>query len=439
MFRKLILVSSLALASQAFAAEAGKITFVAGAVHVAERAGVEGAAVQEGELLSTGADGYLYVKTLDDGLFILRPNTKARIVTYHVDARNPANTRVKLELISGVARSKSGDAVKLARQNFRFNTPVAAIGVRGTDFTVFTDQDTSRVAVLTGRIVMSGFAGGCRPDGGGPCEGSGSRELSATQRGQLLQVKRGQEAPQLLQSSGNSPDLVSPPRADEPVAKTGNAADPILEAKKSESIDKLVQQQQQQQQQPQQPSDPVLPPPIVGGGEPQLPEREIQWGRWAAVKGYPVTGSLSGPANAERIIGGDYVIYRTAGKDWVAPERGSVGFSLRNSEAFIKYDDPNKDPVLAQVQNGQLTVDFGKSTFTTSFDLVGAGSTVKMYADGSVTSTGLLTNDRYNKPQTNNMMVDGALSNANGGTAAYIFQRRLDDTRTTNGVTFWSR
>jgi hypothetical protein len=431
MFRKLILVSSLALASQAFAGEAGKITFVAGAVHVAERAGVEGAAVQEGELLSTGADGYLYVKTLDNGLFILRPNTKARIVTYQVDTKNPANTHVKLELISGVARSKSGDAVKLARQNFRFNTPVAAIGVRGTDFTVFTDQDSSRVAVFTGRIVMSGFAGGCSPDGGGPCNGAASRELSATQRGQLLQVKRGQAAPQLLASSGNSPDLVSPPRTDEPVAKTGST-DSIIDATKSESIDKLVQQQ------PQQPSQPSLPPPVVGGGtpEPQLPERQIQWGRWVAYKGAPATATLSGPPGAEVIVNGDYVMYRTAGKDYV-PERGNVAFNLSGGEANI-HNGFTQTNVAADIRNGLLNVDFDKSSYTTSFDLVGAGETFKMMSQGSVNNTGRFGNFSMFMPD-NNMLVDGALSNANGGSAAYVFSTKLDANRTASGATEWRR
>jgi hypothetical protein len=428
MFRKLILVSSLAVASQAIAGEAGKIMYVAGAVQVAERAGVEGAAVQEGELLSTGADGYLYVKTVDAGLFILRPNTKARIVTYQVDTKNPANTHVKLELLSGVARSKSGEAVKLARQNFRFNTPVAAIGVRGTDFTVFTDQDTSRVAVLTGGIVMSGFVGGCRPEGGGPCEGGASRELSAAQRGVLLQVKRGQAAPQLLPSSGNSPDLVSPPRPDEPVAKTGNASDPILDAKKSESIDKLVQQ-------PQQPS---LPPPVVGGGtpEPQLPERQIQWGRWAAYSGLPATASRSGPAGAEVIVNGDYVLYRTAGKDYV-PERGSVGFNLAGGEANI-HNGFTQTNVAADIRNGALNVNFDTSSYTTSFDLVGSGETFKMTSQGYVSSTGRFGNFSMFS-SGNNMLVDGALSNANGGSAGYVFYTRIDANRTASGATEWKR
>jgi hypothetical protein len=35
------------------------------------------------------------------------------------------------------------------------------------------------------------------------------------------------------------------------------------------------------------------------------------------------------------------------------------------------------------------------------------------------------------------MNVQGLLSNANGGGAAYIFDSRLDDKRTVNGATYW--
>ena len=225
MLRKLIIVTCLALAAQAAqAAQAGKVIFVAGKALAADRAMVLGAPVNEGELLTTGADGYVYVKTIDNGLFILRPNTRARIATYHVDKVNPANTRIKLELLNGVARSQSGEAVKLARQNFRFNTPVAAIGVRGTDFTVFTDANVSRVVVLSGGVTVSGFFGACRPDGIGPCEGSASRDLAASQKGQLLQIQRGQASAQLVSGATLSPDVMVPPRIDEPVVKDASSA-----------------------------------------------------------------------------------------------------------------------------------------------------------------------------------------------------------------------
>lgn len=453
MLRQILIISSFAFAAAAHGAEAGKVIFAAGAAQVADKAGAEGTSVQEGELLTTGKDGFLYVKTIDNGLFILRPNTRARIVSYRIDAKNPANTRIKLELISGVARSKSGEAVKLARQNFRFNTPVAAIGVRGTDFTVYTDEETSRVAVLTGGVVVSGFAGNCSPDGGGPCEGAASRELFAGQRGQLLQVKRGDTAPQLLPSNGSGPDQVSPPRQDEPVAVKAPVAPaaPILDARKSDTLDKLVTQTQQ----PNKPADPVQTPPFTppesSPPEPELPvaeqpapqpERAIQWGRWLALANMKQTIGRAGPEGAETIAAGEYVIHRTAGREYVTPERGSASFVLKGGDAAVLYDDPTRAATAAAVTNGKLEFDFGKQTFATSFDFVTGGETFKMMADGGLISSGRFGNGRYDmavRPQTNNMEVNGVLSNADGGSAAYLFERRLDDGRRANGVTYWTK
>lgn len=421
------------------AAEAGKVIFVAGQAKVVDRAATEGAMVQEGELLSTGGDGFIYIKTIDNGLFILRPNTKARIVTYHVDATNPANTRIKLELISGVARSRSGEAVKLARQNFRFNTPVAAIGVRGTDFTVFTDNDTSRVAVLSGGIIMSGFADTCSPDGSGPCEGKASRELSATQRGQSLQVQRGQSAPQLVQAGPLSPDQVSPPRSDEPTAKNGGATEPNLDVRKNASLPELVNQPGLNNGSNNPPPPPtVTPPPVVETG-PSVPQRDVLWGRWQEVAGKAPNFTFDGPAGAERVLTvGNYILFRTPGQDYVAPEKGSIGFALKNSEAYVFNDDKNIAAQLAQIQNGKLNVDFGSATFATSFDLNAAGEIFNLRNSGTVGKDGrLYGGGQFTVP--NNMAVDGVLSNANGGTAAYLFQSRLDATRSANGATYWGK
>lgn len=457
MLRPILTMSLFALAAQLHAAEAGKVIFAAGAAQVADKAGAEGTPVQEGELLSTGADGFLYVKTIDNGLFILRPNTKAKIVSYHVDAKNPANTRIKLELISGIARSKSGDAVKQARQNFRFNTPVAAIGVRGTDFTVYTDQDSSRVTVLTGGVVVSGFADGCRPEGGGPCEGGASRELFAAQRGQLLQVKRGQTAPQLMQVSGNGPDQVSPPRADEPVAKTGGSATPSLDARKGETIEKLANQIQQQ---PSKPTDPVvLPPappvetkpPVVevpveqpkpeAPQVPQLPERKIEWGRWYALNDKPATIIIDRSSGGELATAGEYAITRAeSGREYVAPERGSVAFVLKDGEATIRSADKISSTNTAELTNGLLAVDFGKASFVTSFDVMNGSETIGMKAAGNVAQNGRFGNslvDQFRNPESNNMEVNGFLNNENGGTAAYVFKGTLKDNREIEGVTAW--
>jgi len=450
MWRSLVILALACAVQAAQAAEAGKIIFVAGKASVAGQPAVDGAAVQEGQMLSTGADGFLYIKTVDSGLFILRPNTQARIAAYQVDEKNPANTHVKFELLSGVARSKSGSAVKQARQNFRFNTPVAAIGVRGTDFTVFTDNDTSRVAVISGAIVMSGFGGACNPGGAGPCEGSASRELSAAQRGLLLQVQRGQAAPQLLQGSPLSPDQVSPPRPDEPLAHGAGAGggasatgQPNLDAQKTVDLVKVVDKPA--------PVQPAPPPPLVVTPPPPppvetsivLPDRDIVWGRWQVVAGQAPKFNLPQVYEQYELLAlnGNYALLRTKGPDsYVAPNNGSIGFQLKSSEAFIYTDftPTYRIETPATLTNGTLTVDFGSKSFATSADLVSGSETFKLRGAGAVGADGQLQGS-VGRSETGVMNVQGLLSKQNGGSAAYIFDSRLDDKRSANGVTYWQQ
>lgn len=440
----MIMAGALLLAHAAHAEQAGTVIFVAGSAKIAAAPAKLDAAVGEGELLSTGADGYIYIKTIDSGLFILRPNTQARIATYHVDAANPANTRIKLELLSGVARSQSGHAVKLARQNFRFNTPVAAIGVRGTDFTVFTDQDTSRVTVLSGGITMSGFAGACRPEGTGPCEGNTARELTAAQRGQLLQLQRGQAAPQLLQ--GNSllaPDTVAPPRTDEPGKASGTATtEPSLDPKKTLSLQETVAQVTatppvDDNKTNQLPPPLVVTPPVDPVVTPVLPAKEVSWGRWTAIAEQPATSGLS-KAGADRIgVTEDYVLFRgRSGANFVTPEKGSVAFSMASGEGYVR-DLAGTEKTPLTLQNGQLSFDFDKATFATRFDAVTPTSeTFKMVSEGKVASDGIFSSVNHNLP-TGNMSVTGVMTDLNG--AAYIFQGSPDPRRVVNGITIWTK
>nr|WP_315255722.1 FecR family protein [uncultured Duganella sp.] len=494
MLRQLLAAASCALLAQtAVAAEAGKIIYVVGNAQVAEKPAQLNAAVQEGDLLSTGGDGYLYIKTVDNGLFIVRPSSKARIAAYHIDEKNPANTRVKLELISGVARSKSGDAVKLARQNFRFNTPVAAIGVRGTDFTVFTDQDTSRVTVNSGAITISGFGGACSPEGAGPCEGQAARDLVAAQKGSLLQFRRGQAAPQLLpESSSIAPDVVAPPRADEPgkqaAASGANVlpAVPNLDAHKAASLQQLTIANNGNGNgssgKPENPTvtvppvvdtgttkppevvnppavtppvvtpvdpvvevppvvtppvvtPPVVTPPVV---EPTVPERQIVWGRWQPLLNkaadLDMTAELK-KGSSMIASNADFALFRTTGKDYVVPERGNMSFTLERGEAYIHNDNTALPTVAASLEKGLLSFNFDKRTFATSFDLVNGDERLLMQSTGKVAADGRFVGDAlYIQP--NNMYVQGVLSSEKGTSAAYLFSRRLSD-RTIYGATSW--
>jgi hypothetical protein len=451
------------LASAAHAGEAGKLVFVTGQVSVAARPAVLDAAVQEGDELTTGADGYVYVKTVDQGFLVLRPNSKARIVAYHIDTQNPANTRVKLELLSGVARSISGVGVKQARQNFRFNTPVAAIGVRGTDFVVYTDQQTSRVTVISGGVVVSGFAGGCGPEGGGPCEGGASRELFAGQAGLMLQVQRGQTSPQLLRSPVMSPaDQGAPARPDEPVGKVGASnpgTDVNLDAQKSGNAltsGKQITQTTnpgggggllvppQVDQKPDAdppvvvtppvvvvpPTPPILPPVTVRGPE------EVIWGRYQAIAGGPadaeVQAKLSGGTYAAQEFLGAYQIARLKSTAYVAPREGTASFVLTGSDAVLQRT--GRDAVQAAVEDAHLDVDFGTRTFKTGLTVVGDELRVPVNINGNITKAGELVNTTL----LTDSKIKGYLGGANVEEAAYLFQVK-SSTVTVNGATKWSR
>jgi hypothetical protein len=439
------------LSALACAGEAGRIVFVTGQVQQAGHAAVLDAAVAEGDELTTGADGYIYLKTIDSGFLILRPNSKARITAYHIDDKDPANTRVKLELESGVARSISGLGVKKSRQNFRFNTPVAAIGVRGTDFIVYTDQQTSRVTVMSGGVIVSGFAGACGPEGAGPCEGSASRELYAGESGMLLQVQRGQSAPQLLRNPALSPDQNAAPRPDEPVGKVGGAAplpvaDVSLDAQRGLP---LANKTTSDTTTPPTTTDPVLPPPTVISTPPVVVtpvapvtpvkvQQEVLWGRYATIAGVAPDASLmaklASGAYGQPSFLGSYEIRRLNDTALVLPHDGTASFALVSGDATLQQT--GKNAVLAQVSNGSLNINFGTSTFTTGLTVTGGGLSMVVTGSGYVTNTplGSLVNDAASHSQ-----ISGYLGGPQATEAAYIFRTVNDPTLTANGGVRWSR
>lgn len=428
----------LGLSGAAHSEVAGSIVESIGDVRLSGVPVKSGGAVQVGDALSTGGDGYVYLKTVDGGFLILRPNSKATVVAYHVDAAQPANTRIKIDLLYGVARNISGDAVKNARENFRFNTPVAAIGVRGTDFTVFANDETTRVVVVSGGIVASGFGAGCAREGGGPCAGGVGRELFANQGGLVLQVNRGQIEPQLLRNNSLSPDVGAPPRSDEPgrhqgahggTAKGLSGNDELsLVPQKLEDLGRQINAANSRTNIS---SDPM---PEAAPSSPA-----IVWGRWQALANSPADidpAKLS--AEYKRVAMDSYFsLFRARGEQWQAPSAGVVSFALQGGQALVLN---NSLSVIssAGIENSKLTVDFGSSKFSTQFDLVTQGQRFARQAEGNVFKDGSFGNVSQFLGN-NNMIVQGVLANDPGLKAAYLFQSRLDDNRLVSGVTSWSK
>jgi len=419
--------------------EAGKVTLAMGQAFLGIQSAQVGASVNIGAELATGADGYLYIKTTDGGFFILRPNSRARVLEYTIDPAQSANSRFKIELNRGVARSISGDAVKKSRQNFRFNTPVAAIGVIGTDFTVFTDDQTTRVAVLSGGIVVSGFGAGCGPEGSGPCNVASQRQLLAGTSGpgqapELLQISRGQMAPQLLRDATLLPDAATPPRADEP-AKTssngGNAStrsnasgtlnpsltDTTLAPIKASQLDALVQQ---------------IPPQL-----PPVPSTLV-WGRWQGIAEKPADLDLIHAMANNQLFGLNsyFALLRTPGEAWRAPQEAAASFVLQGYAAQVQAD--GAAPTLAVLENAKLNVNFANSSFNTQFELLTQGQRIARKAEGALANDGSFANTSQFLGN-NNMLVQGVLGSGADKRAGYVFQSRIDDARLATGVTLWSK
>ena len=440
---KLLLSAVLGLAAGALcAADAARVVFVAGTVKVAERVARIGDIVQEGERLSTGPQGYLYLATFDNGFFILRPNSTGQIVTYQIDTRNPANSRIKFELQSGVARHISGDAAKNARQNFRFNTPVAAVGVRGTDFTVFADQQTTRITVLAGGVVVGPLTGACAAAGFGPCEGPATRELFANNLGQMLQIGRGQ-VPELLLGAGNAPDVIAPPRPDEPaVSKTGSRSTPPASnavAAATLNLDSLKTNSITQAS--------LFKPEVPVAGPPQpIPQLEVSvagppqliWGRWQAMLDQAIEVDVAAFMASHQMVATNpyFALMRNRETLWQPPPQASLGFALQQSQAVI-FNEASGQLGLAKIENGQLQIDFAKASFFTQFDLVSPKERISLQNKGEVAPDGkLYGGSQFSRP--NNMDVRGALASDNRS-AVFLFQSRLDALRVASGATLWGR
>lgn len=93
------------------------------------------------DLLVTSSKGRLQVKFSDDSRLSLKPKTEFRIAEYHFDDANPDEGKAIYKLLKGGMRTISGKIGKVNEDNYRVETVVATIGIRGTHYgTEYTQQ-----------------------------------------------------------------------------------------------------------------------------------------------------------------------------------------------------------------------------------------------------------------------------------------------------------
>ena len=138
---KIFLLAGLLLFTFAQVVEAsvaGRFQFVNGDVKVVaangkERSVSKGSEVSEGESVVTSPSASAQIKMEDDGLIVVRPDTKLRITTFLYSGKTDGSERSFISLFKGGFRAITGAIGRVNKDNYKIETPTATIGIRGTD------------------------------------------------------------------------------------------------------------------------------------------------------------------------------------------------------------------------------------------------------------------------------------------------------------------
>jgi hypothetical protein len=406
----------------------GEVMFVSGKAERVQKDGArnvvaKGMTLLEGDRIKTDASSHVYVRLRDGGLLVVRPASELHVDVWRYDPVRPQDSQIRYTLDNGVARHVSGQGAKAAREKFRFNTPMAAIGVRGTDFTVLAEPDVTRVSVQSGGVIVNSFGDGCRRDGLGPCEGPSAVELFASAKDKLLQLRPGERRPELIDDPSGAPDKSRPPASGEPVARQPLAAPDVrlADSRGGELVDGQVR------------PDPgtVTPPPPP---EPAL----AAWGRWAAIGDKDpgvvsaqdvLNGRVTVAVNSHYILGANPAVTSMA-----LPGDGTANFTLTGHGGVI-VDTTTGKGVESAASDAKLSIDFGARRFDTSMTVSAGTLSTQISAKGSVESNGRFQSDTFVYPST----ITGIVGGTNANQAAYLYERSFGDRYQASGATSWHK
>ena len=374
---------------------------------------VRGQQVDVGQRLITRDGGHLHVRMKDGGLVAIRPNSVLEIQVFDYESGKPADGKVRYRLQEGVARSVTGAIGEANKDAFRFNTPVAAIGVRGTDFVTFSDARSTRVSVKSGAVVVAALSDGCRAEGFGACL-EHAIALRAGNASSYVEVTQKDRTPRLLQDNHlMTPDRVSPPRSDEPVA--------TLQENRLDQVDDIAKKQML--------SPVVAPLPTVV----DIGMNDVHWGRWSGtypgVTGATVSELLAAQKNIQ-VVTTLFGLGVTQLSDRL-PERFQAEFQLTGGDAYVVANNVYS---AAQLAGGNLKIDMAAKQFTAHANVRESGNTHSVDAVGGVDYRGYLQSD----PAKSNSELYGVV-NGNLKTVGSVFDKSLGDGRSLTGTMVWHR
>ena len=400
----------------------GEITTVIGQSQVLsagrQQAALRGLPVRAGDRIETAVGGHVHVRFIDGGLVSVRPLSRLLIEDYRSsDAQTLAAIKFKLEV--GVMRSVTGQWGEGHRDRFRLNTPVAAIGVKGTDFVVKADGTSTLASVNSGAIVMAPLEGACAT-ALGPCQGDTAVLLSEDMRGTMLQYlqQNGHGTPRLVPAIDLLAHQAAPAQpVQNPIAQQPGSQDI---ADKTPVADTLANNQLQNSV--SQASKPLI------------------WLHNSA--GWNVPANTISERYSEATVAGRaatagnffITLYRdeTIQKPFV-PQASSANFNLTNVSANYTPSLATGRPVeVVAVSNAQLSVNFAQSSLSTHMDFSSPSlGQANFSASANITPQGHFSN----RSAQQNMA--GAFSTT-GDQAGYLFDKTFSGGKV-SGLSLWSR
>lgn len=461
-------LGSRAVATEEVISFAGETSLVLGRAMLISSDGSEsalrrGMKVWSGDRIETYSNGHVHVRFVDDALLSVRPNSTLHIAEYIFDPDEPQNSAVKFNLQEGVARSISGGAAKYARDRFRLNTPVAAIGVRGTDFVVNAESQSTKALVNEGSIIIAPYSSTCLQDALGPCNGGGvelSREifqlasLQADDTGLDIFTAQSVRAPSMLQRqlrflTSRADELIAPDQA----GRSQDSRDISPQALSNEVLLEVVTvplirsnaivAADQVSATDFIPTDPITvsadgqvqgfdytPPVLMTLGS--LDDRQLVWGRYGDASselnklGLPFT-----EASSSRNISVGNLSYGLFRKDTnsrrVASDLGLVGFQLTSAQAVF---NSQTGIAVMSVRGGSLDINFSENTFQTMLDLDNETiGELQFSAAGNIFDGGFLRSLEATQRLAGAVSYDGA-------EAGYFFEKQIGD-GFLSGLTLW--
>lgn len=410
---------------------------------------VRGVELSEQDRIVTGRNGMVMLVFSDQGRVAIRPESELVIRKYEDDPSGHA-TQLQLELMRGTVRQISGQAAQRQPERYRLNTPIAAIGVRGTDFLAKAVQGSVQTYVHEGAITVQPMQMG---------QSVGTQMLSVAGQAHYL-LARAEGAVESYHVVAEDAERIFGIRLGKPalaVAQQGSASGtparsdaaadtPLLAQSTTASRGGWVVTSETHAVDSMRPATDVatppaiapVQPPVVDAGPQPLPEvialpRQLVWGRFSDATQLPLSLPVAysqARTGREVTVGelGSYALWRE-GASTLAPLRGTADFAMAAGEGYYSAGGQTTALSLSQPQ---LQVDFDRMQFSTRLSMVAATvPTAQLNVSGKINTEGVFLG------KATDQRVAGAL-NAQGTEAGYLFQLNAP-AGVYNGLTLWTK